>query len=109
MFAPVRARKIGEDGLLYPFIPFENYPDDMSINCDRDVQGDAYFADVCLSVVRPHCLENLDYGILPQKWMGQKIYPIKQWGGLDVDYEWQIPQVEYWLKKHGFSRTITPY
>jgi hypothetical protein len=109
MFAPVRARKIGNDGLLTPFIPFENYPDDMTINCDRDVQGDAYFADVCLSIVRPHCLENLDYGILPQKWMGQKIYPIKQWGGLDVDYEWQIPQVEYWLKKHGFSISSTPY
>jgi len=109
MFSPVRARKICNDGLLAPFIPFENYPDDMTINCDRDVQGDAYFADVCLSVVRPHCLENLDYGILPQKWMGQKIYPIKQWGGLDVDYEWQIPQVEYWLKAQGFSRNTIPY
>jgi len=109
MFSPVRARKIGDDGLLHPFIPFENYPGNMTINCDRDVQGDAYFADVCLSVVRLHCLENLDYGILPQKWMGRKIYPIKQWGGLDVDYEWQIPQVEYWLRKHGFSQTSTPY
>lgn len=109
MFSPVRARKIENDGLLIPFIPFENYPQGMNINCDRDVQGDAYFADVCLSVVRPHCLENLDYGILPQKWMGRKIYPIKQWGGLDVDYEWQIPQVEYWLKKHGFSRNYIPY
>jgi len=109
MFSPVRARKIGDDGLLHPFIPFENYPSNMTINCDRDVQGDAYFADVCLSVVRLHCLENLDYGILPQKWMGRKIYPIKQWGGLDVDYEWQIPQVEYWLKKHGFSQTSAPY
>ncbi|MHC9543660.1 MAG: cytidylyltransferase [Vulcanimicrobiota bacterium] len=109
MFSPIRARKIGEDGLLHPFIPFENYPEEMKINCDRDSQGDVYFADVCLSVVRPHCLENLDYGILPQKWMGRKIYPIKQWGGLDVDFEWQIPQVEFWLKKHGFTENNTPY
>lgn len=109
MFSPVRARKIGEDGLVHPFIPFESYSAGMDINCDRDAQGDVYFADVCLSIVRPRCLDNLDYGILPQKWMGQKIYPIKQWGGLDVDYEWQIPQAKFWLEKHGFSETKIPY
>ncbi len=103
MYSPVRARRVGPDGLLQPFIPFENYPKGMTINCDRDAQGDVYFADVCLSVVRPRCLENLENGILPQKWMGRKIYPIKQWGGLDVDYEWQLPQVEFWLRKNGFA------
>ncbi|MFQ5650633.1 MAG: cytidylyltransferase domain-containing protein, partial [bacterium] len=108
MYSPVRARRIGEDGLLHPFIPFENYPADMAINCDRDAQGDVYFADVCLSIVRPHCLDDLDYGILPQKWMGRKIYPIKQWGGLDVDYEWQIPLVEHWLQRHGFAEKRCP-
>ncbi len=41
--------------------------------------------------------------------MGQKILPVKQWGGLDVDYEWQIPQVEFWLQAHGFSEQRTPY
>lgn len=109
MYSPVRARKIGADALLHPFIPFENYPPDMQINCDRDAQGDVYFADVCLSVVRPRCLENLHAGILPQKWMGQKIYPIKQWGGLDVDFEWQLPQIEFWLRSHGFSEQKLPY
>jgi hypothetical protein len=41
--------------------------------------------------------------------MGQKIYPLKQWGGCDVDFEWQVPMVEYWLRKHGFSKKRTPY
>ncbi len=109
MYSPVRARHIGEEGLLHPFIPFKAYKGKMKINCDRDSQGDVYFADVCLSVVRPRCLENLNYGILPQKWMGQKIYPLKQQGGLDVDFEWQIPMVEYWLRKHGFTGNTTPY
>lgn len=109
MYSTVRARKIGEDGLLHPFIPFENYPEDMRISCDRDDQGDTWFADVCLSVVRPRCLEDLNYGVLPQRWMGQKIYPIKQWGGIDVDYEWQLPQAETWLKMHGFDEGKTPY
>jgi hypothetical protein len=103
MWSPLRARKIGEDGLLHPFVPFETFGDPSKLNCDRDSQGDAWYADVALSVVRPRCLENLHAGLLPQKWMGQKIYPLKQWGGVDVDYEWQIPLVEYWLKAHGIQ------
>jgi len=102
MWSPLRARKVGEDGLLLPFIPFETFGDPKTLNCDRDSQGDVWFADMGVSIVRPRCLENLVDGLLPQKWMGQKIYPLKQWGGCDVDYEWQIPQVEYWLKKHGY-------
>jgi hypothetical protein len=103
MWSPLRARKEGADGLLHPFVPFDVFGDPKTLNCDRDSQGDVWFADMSVSIVRPHCLEHLDNGLLPQKWMGQKIYPLKQWGGLDVDYEWQIPQVEFWLKSHGFS------
>lgn len=101
MWSPLRARRIGEDGLLHPFVPFETFGDPKTLNCDRDSQGDAWFADVALCVVRPRCLDHMHNGLLPQKWMGHKIYPLKQWGGLDVDYEWQIPQVEFWLKAHG--------
>jgi hypothetical protein len=100
MWSPLRARKIGTDGLLYPFVPFETFGDPKTLNCDRDSQGDVWFADMGASVIRPKCLENLEGGLPPQKWMGQKIYPLKQCGGLDVDYEWQLSQVEYWLKEH---------
>ena len=109
MFAPVRARKIGEDGLLHPFIPFDRYDKDMKISCDRDAQGDVHFADISLTVVRPHCLKDLNYGMPPQRWMGQKIYPLKNEGALDVDFEWQVPQIEFWLKEHGFTEKKTPY
>ena len=108
-YSPVRARKIGPDGTLQPFIPFENYPKDLKIDCDRNTQGDVYFADVCVSVVRPRCIDDLNYGVLPQKWMGRKIYPIINWGGLDVDKVWQMPQIKYWLKHHGFSQNKSPY
>jgi len=103
MWSPLRARKITEDGLLHPFVPFETFGDPRTLNCDRDSQGDVWFADMGVSIVRPHCLENINEGLLPQKWMGRKIYPLKQWGGLDVDYEWQVPLVEYWLKEHGYK------
>ncbi|MDQ7780945.1 MAG: cytidylyltransferase [Planctomycetota bacterium] len=109
MWSPLRARREGPDGLLHPFVPFEVFGDPKTLNCDRDSQGDVWFADMGVSIVRPRCLENLSAGLLPQKWMGQKIFPLKQWGGLDVDYEWQMPMVEFWLKAHGFSAERTPY
>lgn len=109
MWSPLRARKIGDDGLLHPFVPFETFGNVEKLTCDRDSQGDVWFADMGVSIVRPACLERIHDGLLPQKWMGRKIYPLKQWGGCDVDYEWQIPGVEFWLKEHGFTETTTPY
>lgn len=101
MWSPLRARKIGPDGLLHPFIPFEKFGDPKNLNCDRDSQGDVYFADMGLSIVRPYCLINIEKGLLPQKWMGQKIHPLIQEAGCDVDYEFQIAQTEFWIKKYG--------
>ncbi|HXW99395.1 MAG TPA: hypothetical protein VEI51_06710 [Methanomicrobiales archaeon] len=102
MYSPLRARRIGEDGLLHPFVPFEAFGDPRTLNCDRDSQGDVWFADMGVSIIRPANLEHLEGGLLPQKWMGQRIYPLKQWGGLDIDYEWQIPQAGFWLGSHGY-------
>ncbi len=103
MWSPLRARRIDKDGLLKPFVPFYTLGDSQTLNCDRDSQGDVWYADMGVSIIRPRCLENIGEGLLPQKWMGKHIYPLKQWGGFDVDYEWQIPQAEYWLKKHGIG------
>jgi len=100
MWSPLRARKIGKDGLLHPFIQFNYLGDSKNFSCDRDSQGNVWFADMGASIVRARCLEHIDEGVLPQRWMGKKIFPLKQWGGLDVDFSWQIPQVGYWLKRH---------
>ena len=103
MWSPLRARKLQKDGTLKPFVPLKVFGDPKTLNCDRDSQGDVYYADMSVSVVRPECLEKLSKGMLPQKWMGQKIAPIKSEAGLDIDYEWQIPIVEFWLKKKGIK------
>lgn len=103
MWSPLRARKVGADGCLNPFVPFETFGDPATLNCDRDSQGSVLFADMGVSVVRPHCLENMHEGLLPQKWMGKRIAPIPSWGGCDIDYPWQVPMVEYWLREHGFQ------
>lgn len=104
MWSPLRARRINDGGLLEPFVPFETFGDPKTLNCDRDSQGDVWYADMGLSIVRPHCLERMSEGLLPQKWMGQRIHPLKQWGGLDVDEPWQIPVVEAWLQAHDVDK-----
>lgn len=108
MWSPLRARKIGQDGLLDPFVPFETFGDPRTLNCDRDSQGDVWFADMGVSIVRPRNLDHLEDGLLPQRWMGRRIHPLKQWGGLDIDYEWQLPQAVRWLEAHGLRPPADP-
>ncbi len=100
MWSPLRARRLDKEGLLKPFVPFEALGDPSKLSDSRDSQGDVYFADMGVSIVRTRNLDNIKEGLLPQRWMGQRIYPLKQEGGFDVDYDWQMPAVEYWLKKN---------
>ncbi|MBN2012325.1 cytidylyltransferase [candidate division KSB1 bacterium] len=105
MWSPLRARKV-ESGLVKPYLPVDFFD---NVNCDRDSQGDVYFVDCSGFVVRPKCMEDYSYGEPPFRWIGQNVLPLKQWGGLDIDYEWQVGQVEFWLRQHGFTEEKTPY
>lgn len=106
MWSPLRARRIDENGHLVPFVPVSMFE---AADCDRDTQGDVYFADCSAFVVRPRCFDYDRLGEAPFRWIGQKVHPLKQWGGLDVDYDWQMPMVEFWLRKMGFTEDSTPY
>jgi len=106
MWSPLRAKKIDDNGKLVPFVPLEIFGD--NVTCDRGSQGQTWYADCSTFVVRPKCMLKKN-GDVPFTWLGRNIHPIKQWGGLDIDYNWQIPIVEFWLKSHGFSETQTPY
>ena len=70
MWSPLRARKIDSNGLLQPFVPFETFGDPETLDCDRDSQGDVWFADMGVSVVRPKPI-TCD-GLLPQRGWGKK-------------------------------------
>ena len=100
MWSPLRARKLCKDGTLKPFVPFRTFGNPKTLNCDRDSQGNVYYADMAVSVVRPKCLDNIKNGLLPQKWMGKKIAPIFSEAGFDLDFKWQVPQAEYWVKQN---------
>ena len=100
MWSPLRARKLNNKNLLEPFVPFETFGNPRTLNCDRDSQGDVWFADMGVSIVRPRCFDKMNDNLLPQKWMGKKIAPIFSEGGFDLDYKWQLPGVNYWLENH---------
>lgn len=104
MWSPLRAHKI-VNGLLEPFIDPSTIKD---ASCDRDTQGDVYFPDCSAFVVRPKCFD-YNYGRPPFPWIGRLAHPLIQWGGLDIDFKWQYPLVEFWLREHGFSEGKTPY
>lgn len=104
-FTPARARLIKDDGELVNFMPQEAI---QNANSERDSMGKVYFTDGTF-IVRPRCFENIKEGLLPYPWMGKKFHAVMNWGGFDIDYEWQIPQVEAWLLKEGFTDNITPY
>ena len=53
MWSPLRARKLKGDGTLKPFIPFKAFGNVKNLNCDRDSQGNVFFADMGVSVIRP--------------------------------------------------------
>ncbi len=104
MFSALRARKI-ENGLVRPFVDpalFSN------ATCDRDSQGDTYFVDCSIFVLRPRCFD-YSKGELPFRWIGRKVHPLHQEAGFDVDFEWQFPVVEWFLKQNGFTESSTPY
>ena len=76
----------------------------------RDALGDIYFIDNCVRIVRRESLFGSRMSSrLPYPWMGERTAPILHQGGYDVDYDWQIPGVERWLRQQGFSDTALPY
>jgi hypothetical protein len=41
--------------------------------------------------------------------LGHKQGAIVKDFGFDIDAEWQIPTMQFWLEKHGFTSRVTPY
>jgi len=101
MFSPYRARKV--DGEYFGVQSYLNL-DYSKITCDRNSYQKCYYYDCSCAVVRNYCLtkEYMQYAQPPQKWLGVNILPYYQEiPALDVDYEWQLGQVKYWLDRNG--------
>ena len=93
---PCRAFRETADGKLEPYAA-----------CVPDA-GAPWFPDWGAVIARPRLLDalNADSGMLA--YLGTKIFPLKQFGGGPVDRQWQVPKMEYWLKKQGVRDTPRP-
>ena len=77
---------------------------------DRDAMGNVYFVDFGVQVVRPErCLNDPLAGSLPFRWLGHKQGAIIKDFGFDIDANWQVATMKFWLEEHGFTADKTPY
>jgi hypothetical protein len=70
--------------------------------------GTAWFPDWGAAIVRPRVLDALTPQSEPLAYLGNNILPLKQVGGGPVDRAWQVPKMEYWLKKQGVRDSPRP-
>lgn len=102
-FHPSYALRMGDGGRLRP------YAQDQEATRKQD---DAYFPDALLWVIRPRVL-GADRARRMSQWIvdcdTHRVFPLVHEGYGDVDYAWQVPAVEEWLRRHGFSQHSTPY
>ncbi len=96
MFSPIRARKI-ENNQIKPFVPLKQFK---NINSIRSSQGDVFFCDLSVQIIRKRVFERMDKGMQPFQWMGKKSYPLFNSYGFDIDEQWQKIAIEQWLKEN---------
>lgn len=65
--------------------------------------GAPWFPDWGAVVVRPRVLDALSAESPSLAYLGHNVLPLKQIGGGPVDRDWQVPKLEYWLKKQGVA------
>lgn len=106
MFSPTRARKLTKNEEIKSFVDLKHFGNISSI---RDSQGEVFFCDLSIQVLKPKCFEDMDNGSQPFQWHGNKIKGIKTDFGFDIDHEWQLVVIEHWLKKHGYTETEVPW
>ncbi|MEK7383653.1 MAG: hypothetical protein AAB262_10270, partial [Elusimicrobiota bacterium] len=95
-WTPRRAFRESPKGLLTPYAA-----------CVPET-GPAWFPDWGAIVARPRLLEALTPSSTPLSYLGKNLRPLKQAGGGPVDRQWQVPKMEYWLKKQGVQDNPHP-
>jgi hypothetical protein len=95
-WTPRRAMRETPEGRLVPYAA-----------CVSEA-GTAWFPDWGAAVVRPRVLDALTPASPPLAYLGNNVLPLKQVGGGPVDRQWQVPKMEYWLKKQGVRDSPRP-
>jgi D-3-phosphoglycerate dehydrogenase len=101
-YHPRYALQLQPDGRVQP------YSDPLPENA-----YDAYFPDALLWVLRPSSFFGTAPSAVRANWVvntaAQRVAALVHEGYGDVDYAWQIPAIEEWLRRQGFTDETTPY
>jgi hypothetical protein len=96
-WVPGLTRRQNAEGLLEPMLP----PTAATL-----ATSPVWHPTWGMTVLRPETLAaKPGDGAWP--WLGRKILPIKTWGPGLIDYHWQLPGLEFWLKKNGIPDLST--
>lgn len=106
MFSPNRA-KIIKNGEIKEFNKELNKKS--KINSIRNSQGDIFFCDLSIQVMKPKVIDDIWNGQAPLRWLGKKPKAIITDYGFDIDTEWQFQVVENWLREKGFKSNRIPW
>ena len=99
MFSPVRAMKI-KGNKIVNFIPNDKLKKFTNLSGDRDKSTDSFICNHSFTLSRNKVFDNPKKNPMPFQWMDKnKSYIEQKYGVGDIDFEWQIPVVEWWLKK----------
>jgi len=103
-FHPAHALRMAGGGVLRPYLPDGEW---------LGKREEAYFPDALFWVFRPHVVPAADDAHRVPDWIidcaKHRVFPLVHEGYGDVDYVWQVPAVEEWLRRQGFSQDETPY
>lgn len=81
-------------------------------NAEAEENDDeVYFLDRRAMVIRSEVILNSKVkNNYYESLLGKSVHPVIQEEGIwDIDYIWQVPIVESWLKRNGFNDSETPY
>lgn len=103
-YHPLRAKRMGPDGLLEPFIKTEG-----KISTNRQDLEPCYFLDHTFWALRVStCFGKLTQGQPPWDFMGNRILGVPNKGSIDIHTEEDMAYTEAWLKNQGWSAERAP-
>ena len=79
------------------------------ISSIRDSQGDCYFVDFSVQIMKRICITEIESGQKPLKWIGRRPLALFNDYGFDIDTEWQFTVIEGWLRNYGYTETELPW
>ena len=98
MFSPVRAMVIKKKR-VQNFIPNSVLKRYVNLSGDRDKSTDTFFINHSFTLSKRKVFDNPKKNPMPFQWMGKNKSFIEQKFCIgDIDFEWQIPVVKWWLK-----------